>query len=186
MANEVLIKQGSQWLFADVGTDFASTSATAANNLKVGTPTEVQIDLSSLGNGGGARESDKTGVSTPWAARFTMDACVQFSTSNFPSDGGTVDFYWNATPSSAAATANMGGLTGSDAAYTDSAGSLGQLIYVGSMTARATALNIGHVGIFSPPYNWGNLVIVNNTTSDFNSSMDETHVVMTEIIDEIQ
>lgn len=188
MANEVLIKYGTQLLFADHGTDFGAAPATAGNSLIIGAPTDVQIDLTGVAASGGARESDKTGDLGATRARlFQVDACLEFETA--PTDGGRVDFYWAFSPSATAATGNPGGLTGSDAAVTDTDGILGQLQYIGSMTVRNNVINIGKVGVFTPLHRYGILVIVNQADQALRSTataMDETHITVTPIIDEVQ
>ncbi len=187
MANEILQKIGLQLLFADHATDFGAAPATAANSLIIGAPTDVQIDLTGLAASGGAREAAKASLVTPWSSRWTVDACTEHETA--PADGGVVVFYWAASPSSTAATGNPGGLTGVDAAFTDTAGILGQFQWIGSLLLRNNVINIGHVGVFSPVFEDGILAIVNQGSTAMRSTataMDETHIVMTEIIDEIQ
>ena len=53
---------------------------------------------------------------------------------------------------------------------------------------RNTAINIGHVGMLIPRYQFGNLVVINYTDAAFigAGNMDETHIVMSEVIDDIQ
>lgn len=187
--NEVLLKTGAtQLLFADHGTDFGAAPATAANSLIFGgTPTDVQMDLTGVAASGGARHSAKGNLGSPWAARWSMDACIEFESA--PALGGTVEFYWAHSPSSTAATGNVGEVTGSDAAFTDDIGNLGQMIYVGSLVVHNNVVNIGHIGILVPLYQYGSLVIVNNASTAFRSTataMDETHIVLTELIDDIQ
>lgn len=187
MANEILVKQGSQWLFADHATDFGAAPATAANSLIQGAPTDVQLDLTGVAASGGARASAKATLATPWAARWSVDACLEFEAA--PTDGGAVNFYWASSPSSTAGTGNPGGLTGADEAHTDTTGTLGQMIYIGSLLVRNNVISIGHVGILSAPYEYGMLLVVNQADQALRSTataMDETHIVMTEIIDEVQ
>lgn len=187
MPNEILLKQGIQFLFRDV-TDFPSSGAgpptTAANNLIIGTPTQVQIDLTSVAASGGARHSAKLDLTTPWGSWWSLDACMESAVA--PTDGGVFNFYWAQSPSTTAATGNPGGVTGSDAAFTDTVGNLGQLMEIGALTVRNNVINIGHVGILSPPFQYGSLVVVNNTDQATHTVMDETHIVLTEIIDEVQ
>lgn len=190
MANEILTKTGVQWLFRDA-TDFPTSGAgpptTAANNLIVGSPTQVQWDLTGVAGSGGSRASAKATLATPWATIFSVDACLEFETA--PADGGAVDFYWATSPNSTAATGNPGGLTGSDEAITDTGGILGQLQFIGVLTVRNNVINIGHVGLIQPPFEYGMLLLVNRASTALRSTstaMDETHVVVTEIIDEVQ
>lgn len=187
MANEVLVKSGAQFLFANHAGDFGAAPATAANSLIIGTPTDVEIDLTGVAASGGARHSAKGDLTTPWSREWSVDACLEFEAA--PTDDDTVAFYWAASPSATAATGNPGGVTGSDAAFTDTDGNLGQMQFIGSLVVRNNVINIGRVGLFTPAYQYGSLVIVNQADQALRSTataMDETHVVMTELIDEIQ
>jgi len=186
--NNILLKQGAtQILFADHATDFGAAPATAANSLIVGTPTDVQIDLTGVAATGGARESAKVDLGATRAELYELMACIEFESA--PADGGNVFFYWAPSPSSAAATGNPGGATGSDAAYTDSVGKLGQLELIGTLTTRNTVLNIGLVDVFTPSNRYGSLIIVNQASTALRSTataMDETHAVLSPVVTEIQ
>ena len=192
MVTEFLIKTGIQIVFADTGTDFTGSPiapTTAANSLIVGTPdSSYQMDLTSLGAAGGARESAKADVAgssgSAWAPTWSVDACLEHAAT--PTDNEVVDFFWAATPSSGAATGNAGGLTGSDAAYTTTDGKLLQMMPLGVLVLKASVINIGHVGIFTPPHRYGILVIKNRSAAAMHTAMDETHIVFTEIVDESQ
>ena len=183
-AGDLLLKYGTQLLFADHGTDFGAAPATAANNIIVGVPVDVDMDLTGLAAAGGARESDKT--ATLGATRgtiFRVDACLEFETA--PADGGTVDFYWGGSPNTTAASGNPASLTGTDAAVTETDGKLGQLQYIGTMTLENDVINIGRVGTFVPEHLYGILVIENNGSTALRSTataMDETHVTVTPLI----
>lgn len=184
-ANDTKIKYGTpQLLFADHATDFGPAPATAANSLIIGTPTDVQIDLTGVAATGGARESNKTAdLGDPHDALFLVEACIEFETA--PADGGSVAFYWANSPSGTAGTGNPGGLTGADAAFTDTTGNLGQMQFIGSLSLRNNVINIGQVGLFQPLHRYGILVVVNNGSTAFRSTataMDETHIVMTPIV----
>lgn len=182
MANESDLKyDGNQLLFADHATDFGAASATAANSLLVGAQTDIQLDLTGVVASGGARQSAKSGdLGDPRVSMYRFDACIEFETA--PTDGGTVDFYWGGSPSATAGTGNGAGLTGSDAAFTDTAGLLGQLTYIGSLVVRNNVICIGHVGILRPDHQYGSLVVVNNADQALRSTataMDETHITAT-------
>ena len=190
MANEVLQKQGLQFLFADA-TDFPNAGAgpptTAANSLLIGAGTKVQIDCTALAAAGGARQSAQADLTTPWASQWALMACTEHATA--PADGETVDFYWAPSTNSAAATGNTGATTGSDAAFTDSAGNLGQMQFIGSLILTTAVINIGFVGLLNPITQYGSLVVINQSAADLFAAagnMDETHFVLNEIIDEIQ
>lgn len=188
MATEAHSKNDAQWLFADHATDFGAAPATAANSLIVGTPTDIQIDLTNVAADGGGRASAKAtlGASTR-AMEFSVDACIEFEAA--PTDNDLVDFYWAASPSSTAGTGNPAALTGADEAFTPTDGKLGQLSHIGSLTCRANVINIGHVGIFEAPHPYGMLVVVNNADQAMRSTataMDETHIVIQEVHPELQ
>lgn len=185
MANEQYIKYGTQLLFADHATDFGAAPATANNSLIVGTPTDVQIDLTGVAASGGARQSAKSGDlgDTTRGTYFRVDACIEFEVA--PSDGNVVRFYWAGSPSSTAAVGNGGGVTGSDAAYTDTPGTLTQLTAIGELVCRNNFVCIGSVGILVPEHRYGSLVVVNEADQAIRSTataMDETHITLTPII----
>ena len=180
MADESDLKyDGTQLLFGDHATDFGAAPTTAANSIIIGTPTDVQIDLTSVAASGGARESAQFDFGDPRASMYIVDACVEFAVA--PSDGDTVDFYLGMSPSATAATGNPGSLTGSDAAYTDTSGKLAQMKYIGSLTCENSTINIGHVGRLQPSHRYGILVVVNNADQALHTVMDETHITLTPI-----
>jgi len=183
-AGDAKLKYGAtQLVFADHATDFNNTPATAANSLVIGTPTEVQMDLTGVAATGGARESAKCDVGDPRDVQYYVDACLEFESA--PTDGGTVDFYWGASPSGTAGTANYGVLTGADAAITDTAGNLGQLQYIGSLSVKNAVINIGRVGIFTPYHRYGSLAVVNNASTALRSTAtaaDEIHICLTPVV----
>lgn len=186
----VLQKYGTQLLFADV-TDFPNSGAgpptTAANNLIVGSPTKVQIDLTSVAAAAG-RQSAKTAtlaaVGTAWPMEWVLGACLEHVAT--PTAGETVEFYWNASPNSTAATGNSGAASGSDAAYTVTGKT--QLIFIGAMVLTANVINIdADIGKLWLPHLYGSLIVVNVCpTKAMHSVMDETHITLTPIIPDIQ
>ena len=126
-------------------------------------------------------------MTTPWGTKWRVNACLEFESA--PADGGIVEFYWAESPITTAATGNPGGLTGTDAAFTDTDGILGQMHLIGSLRLRNNVINIGKVGVFTPYHQYGILAVVNKGSTELRSTataMDETHIVMTEVIDEIQ
>ena len=186
MANEVLIKQGTQLSFADHAGDFAPA---AAESFEV-TPTDVQLTLSGVTNGA-ARQSDKIDLGATRAAQYSVKAAIEWFSA--PTAGNTVDFYWFSSPVTTEANANTGNADGGDSAYTGDGGgtvaqSVPQLQYIGAMTVTDLAgVQHAHVGIFSPEDRFGGLVVVNNSAVTLAATDDiETHIVMTELIDEVQ
>ena len=100
-----------------------------------------------------------------------------------------VDFYWAASPNSTAGTGSAGGTCGADAACTATAGNRGEMQFIGSLPLRNNVIAIGFVGILTPIHQYGNLVVVNLASTALRSTataMDETHITLTELIDEVQ
>lgn len=191
--NDILRTYGTSFIFADV-TDFPASGVgpptTAANDIRIGATsgaTVSQIDLTAIATGV-ARESSKIDLgATGKGHEYMLSACLEFASA--PTDGEVVDFYWAGSPNPTAAEGNPGGLTGSDADVTDTAGILGQLTYIGSMTLRANVINISDdIGTFVPKHRYGMLLVINQATPAMNSAgnMDETHIIMTELIDQVQ
>ncbi len=191
--NEVLRKYGTSFIFADV-TDFPNSgvgpSTTAANDIRIGSTsgaTVAQLDLTVLAASGGARESDKVDLgATSKGHRWMVNACLEHVAT--PALGGVVEFWWAASENATAASGNPGGLTGSDAGFTDDVGILGQMTFIGFLPMRVNIINIGYVGEFTPPTRYGILVVINKDAATMFAAAagDETHIIMTELIDDIQ
>lgn len=185
----VLQQAGTQLLFSDV-TDFSGGDgppATAANSLIIGSPTVVQIDCTGVAAAAG-RQSDKTATlahaGTAWPEYWVLGACTEHVAT--PTAGEEVEFYWNASPNSTAATGNSGGASGSDGAFTVAGKT--QLIFIGSLVLRAATININAaIGKLWMPYLYGSLVIVNaSPTKAMGAAMDEQHFVLTPVFPDIQ
>lgn len=185
---EVLQVYGDSFLFADV-TDFPNAGAgppeTAANDLRVGTGTKVQIDLTLLAAAAG-RQSAKLALPAAWAEKFVLGACIEHEAA--PDAGGTVEFWWAASPNSTAGTGNPTGVSGADDAYTVAYKT--QLIFIGSLTVIAATINRDPaVGVLWPPHRYGSLIVINSTSSKFletATAMDNTHIVLASVIPDLQ
>ena len=186
--NKVLRVYGTQLLFADHATDFGAAPATAANSLIIGSPTEVQMNMSVIA-AAAAWQSAKTAtlahINSAWPITWRLGACMESTAT--PAAGGTFDFYWNTSPSATVGTGNSGAATGTDLAF--AIAGLDQLILIGSLTVRAAVINIdGNIGTFEMPDLYGSLIVVNNTSvaMQADSVADETHITLTPLIDDIQ
>ena len=167
-----------QLLFADHATDFGAAPATAGNSLIIGTPTDVQIDVSSL-TADSARASAKFDLGGNRPPLYRLDACMEGGTA--PSDGESYEFWIAESPSTTAGTGNPAGLTGVDEAVTYTRGLVGQAKYIGSMLCRNVAINIStNIGEFRPTHRYGMLIIVNRA-STMAATVDEVHVTLTPI-----
>ncbi len=186
---ESLQVYGQQLLFADV-TDFPNAGAgppeTAANDLRIGTPTKVQIDLTLLAAAAG-RQSDKTAdLGAAFPREWMLGACIEHEAA--PTAGGTVEFWWAGSPNSTAATGNPTGVTGADGAYT--VANKTQLKLIGVMTVINAVINKQpEIGVLPLKYRYGSLIVINKTSSKFLETavaMDNTHIVLTPIIPDLQ
>lgn len=161
-----------------------------------------QIDLTSLGNGA-ARQGAKADMAVMrvvnrggdanaycripyrWAVtlRIEMDVAA--------TDNRTVDLYWGASLSSVVGTANPGGLSGADAAYTGSADStlaesLLQLQLIGSLALLndvATTVQ-QQTFITALPLRYGMPVVMNNGGQAFEGNAVEMSITFTPLMDE--
>ncbi len=185
---ELFQRYGKQLLFADHSGDFDNSApATAANSLIIGTPTNVQMNLSVVANSA-LWQSAKTaslavaGTSGVWPKYWLLGACLEHAAT--PAAGTTCRFYWNPSPNVVAATGNSGGASGGDAAY--SAAGTAQLMHIGTMTLRNTVINIDtRVGKLWMPHLFGSLIFENNSGVAMmaGADADEIHMTLTPAYD---
>ncbi len=190
MATQLLLqKYGTQLMFADFATDFDNpTDPTAANYLVVGTPTEVQMNLSVIA-AAAAWQSAKTATlvhtSPAWPIEWILGAGLESTAA--PAAGGTFDFYWNASPSATAGTANSGAASGTDLAF--AIAGLDQLRRIGTMVVQAAVINIQtEISRFYMPHLYGSLIVVNNTSVAMvaDADADECHITLTPVLPDFQ
>jgi len=190
MANEVLQKVGTQIIFADHATDFSGGAT--KNSLEVA-GTDVQIDLTGLADDAG-RESAKFDFGPTRAARYSCMAVIESDGTGFTT-GHTIDFYLASSPISTDANGNPGQIDGADAAAPSGYGTLDELLqqclFIGSLIVENTAstVQVGQVGVFSPPERYGILIVVNRgdqTIDATGGTADQHHVVFNPIVDEVQ
>jgi len=160
MPNEIYSKAQTAIVIADT-TDYAGD---------IGTRTD-QILLAALADGA-SRQSDKVDLAISGAylaARYDVYAAIEFDVA--PADLKWMDFYVGFSPSAVAATANPGGCSGADAAYTGSAGStmdesLKQLLHLGSLSCTndaATVVQFQYIGSFVAAERYACFVVDNNS-----------------------
>ena len=188
MTNEVLQKTGTQICFADHATDFGGGAA--KTSLEQGTPTDVQIDLTSLADGAG-RESAKVDLGATRAPAYSVMAAIEFAAT--PTSGEVVELYWAPSPDGTAANGNPMEIDGADAAAPSGIGTLAELVdsclFIGNFicTDDATgSVQSQPVGILHPPERYGILIVKNESGAAFHSDAVESHVVFNPIIDEVQ
>lgn len=179
MANEVLLKQGTAVVLADV-TDYAGDGGTRTD----------QIDLTSIANNA-ARQSAKVDLGALRAPRHAVTGAMEVDVA--PASGTVIELYWGPSTHATAATANPGGLSGSDAAYSGTSGdslddSLKQLDFIGAIVCTSDAdpaLQI-QTFVYSPTTRYGCLVVYNKSGQAFVADAIEMFVTFTPLIDEIQ
>ena len=175
--HEVLLKTGTALVWADA-TDYGQDDE------------DYQIDLTSLANGA-ARQGAKGDLGATRPRRYAVHVWIEMDVA--PASGATVDVYWAASAHATAATENPGGCSGSDAAYTGTAGdslddSLKQLDFIGSciLTADAATVVQRFTFVYSPPLRYGMPVIDNNGGQAFEGDAIEMAFKMIPIVDEVQ
>ena len=190
MTSKVLIQEQDgtpvQICFRD-STDF---SPTAANDLRKGSPTLVQLDLTSVSDTA-YRQSTKVDLGENRAPEYHVRAALEFGAT--PTAGEPCLLYWAPSSSSTAGTGNAANVSGADGAYTgyssDGDASVRQLQYIGTFycTARATTIvQVGEIGVFVPPERYGSLVFKNDSGIAMHTDAVEMHIVFDPIVPETQ
>lgn len=179
MANEILVKNGTPIVWAD-STDFGGSPIARTD----------QIDLTSLGSGA-ARQGAKVDLGATRAARYDVTLRVEFDVA--PSSQDVVSLWWAASPSATAGTANPGGVSGSDAAYTGTGGdsladSILQLTHIGNLVCTSDAATTvqQQAFIFFPESRYGTPVVYNEADQAFEGDAVEMSIIFMPVIDEVQ
>lgn len=187
MANDILIEEKTPIVWADT-TDYAGDGGARTHQIDL---TGVLAAAARQGAKADVAAAAYSGVADRRARVFSVTARIEFATA--PADGDTVDIYMAPSLSAVAGTANPGGCTGADAAYTGTAGStlaesLLQLDFVGSLicTNDATTVVLQQTFVYSPPLRYVSLVVVNNTADNFEADAVEMSITMTPLVYEIQ
>ncbi len=177
MANEILVKTGTAKVWADA-TDYTPNDE------------DYQIDLTSLADGA-ARQGAKGDLGATRPRRYAVEVWIEYDVA--PVSGTTCDIYWAPSAHATAATENHGGASGSDAAYTGTAGdslddSLKQLDFIGSciLTSDAATVVQRFSFVYSPPHRYGMPVIDNNGGQALEGDAVEMAFKMIPIVDEVQ
>jgi len=182
MTQEVLIKDGTAKVWAD-STDYSSTVS--------GLTRTHQIDLTSLASGS-YREGAKADLGATRARRFLVLAAFEIAASAASDE--IIKIFWAGSPSGTAANANPGGTSGSDGAYSGTAGdsaddSAKQLIHVGNFITTSdntTVVQYQVVGVLEDIPRYGMPVVKNGSTGALHSDAVEMYIALIPIVDEIQ
>lgn len=180
MANEILEKNGTAIVWADIGGDFGDSPIAGT----------VQITLVSLASTA-ARQGVKVDLGATRAARYDVTLRVEFDVA--PTSQNQVSLWWAPSPSAVAGTANPGGVSGTDAAYTGTAGdsladSILQLQYVGALICTSDAAAVVNQQSFTvfPQCRYGSPVVYNEADQAFEGDDIEMSIIFMPVIDEIQ
>jgi hypothetical protein len=162
MANDVLRTTGTTLTWRSFGGDYALTLA----NLASGAARQ-----GAKGDLGGARAD-------LWAVRVTVAMGAA------PTNGRAIEIYWSSSTSATVGADNTGACTGTDAAWTGTAGGglattklQLQLIGIMPMTNDGSGVTQIWEGVFSPTERYGMPVIV-NTTDQALANLDHTVVLV--------
>ena len=184
MATESLVKTGTATVWSDT-TDYVSTVS--------GLTRTHQIDLTSLA-AGAARQGAKADLGATRAAKYNVLVAIEFVGSSGTLSGEEVDIHFAFSPSATAGNANPGGTTGTDAAYTGTAGdsladSVLQLELAGTLVTTSddtTVVQYQKVGEIFATGRYVSPVLVNNATGAFVADAVEMYIALEPIIDEFQ
>lgn len=179
MPTDILIAHGTPTVWADT-TDYAGDGGTRTD----------QIDLTSLASGA-ARQGAKADLGATRAAVFAVTVGIEFDVA--PTSGDIVSIWWAPSVSATAATANPGGISGSDAAYTGTAGdsladSILQLTLIGNLVVTSDAATVVEFQtfIFSPELRYGSPVVFNEADQALEGDAIEMFVTFTPLKDQSQ
>lgn len=181
MPNEILHKTGTPIVIADA-TDWPSGGAHGFGN------DNYQIDLTSLANGA-ARQSAKIDFGATRARLYAVRVGIEVDVA--PTAGTLIEFYLSPSASDTAGTGNDGGASGADGAY--KAGEEDewkrQLVYLGALVLTADAaptVQIGTIGLITPPERYGSIVVVNKSGQALEGDAAEMFIALVPIKDEVQ
>jgi len=182
MANIINTIDGTATVWSDT-TDYSSTVSGLART--------HQIDLTSLADAA-ARQGAKGDLTATRARRYKALAAIEYAVA--PASGVVLSIYWASSPSGTAANANPGGTSGSDAAYTGTAGdsladSLLQLQFVGDMILTADATTVvqyQEIGLLEDILRYGMPVVMNSGGQALHSDAVEMYVALIPLLDEVQ
>ncbi len=187
--NAVVEKTGAQCVLADHLTDF--TTPTAKNDFTLAGYTDVQCDLTSLGNDAG-REAAKLDLGAVRAPSYTIDGALESAATPFTT-GERIDIYDSPSHNATASDGNLGNMDGVDGAAPSGEGTLDELLqkldFVGSGIVENTASTVQSMVFnkeWEPAHRYHSFVIVNRATGILIANADEHHITITENLPDIQ
>jgi hypothetical protein len=181
MATDILIADGTAIVFADT-TDYSGDLGTRTH----------QLDLTGITDTS-ARQSAKADFGATRAAQYAVVVAIEFGASA-PTAGEVVKFFLSQSPSATAATANPGGASGSDAAYTGTSGSsiaesVLQMTDLGVLTVTndgAGTVQYERIGTLLLPMRYGSVVAWNEAGQTFDADAAKMGVALYPLKDQSQ
>ena len=153
--SKIQFNEGTPIVWADI-TDYAGDGGSRTH----------QILLAALADGA-ARQGAKADLGNPRPRQYAVTMRLEYDVA--PADNTFAYLYWAPSLSAVAATANPGGVSGADGAYTGTAGStiaesLNQLEFIGSipLTNDADTIIQQKTWLFTPQTRYGTPVVLNS------------------------
>lgn len=147
------------------------------------------ITLASIANAA-ARQGAKGDLGATRAQRWAVR--LQLNMDSAPANGAVVELWWSSSSSGTAGTDNTGGASGTDAAYSGTAGGAVaatkyQLQLIGVMPLTADADSIVQIKefIFTPTQRYGMPVLVNLSGQALEGDDDSHSITFTPLIDQV-
>lgn len=171
---------GTPIVWADIAGDFGDSPIAGT----------VQISLVSLA-AAAARQGVKVDLGATRAARYDVTLRVEYDVA--PTSGNICSLWWAASPSTTAGTANPGGVSGTDAGYTGTAGdsladSILQLQHIGDLVCTSDAATVVNQQswTFFPTERYGSIVVFNEADQALEGDDIEMSIIFNPVIDEVQ
>lgn len=175
---DFLIGPGTPIVWADIGGDFGDSPIAGT----------VQLTLVSLADAA-ARQGPKVDLGATRAAAYSVTLRLEYDVA--PVSGTIAELWWAPSPHTTAGTANPGGVSGTDAAYTGTAGdsladSINQLTLIGIMylTSDAATVVQQQTWVFSPEERYGSPVIYNTGGQALEGDDIEMSLIFTPLVDQ--
>lgn len=170
MANEILIKQGTEITWQASGGDYAITL--------------TGLDPNS------ARQGAKADLGAQRPRRYALQISSEFDID--PTPGDPIEVWWAASHSNVAGTGNPGDTSGLDGAYQSTIAAINEhtrhLQFVGALIATSNASSTlqNSLFVFEPPTRYGMPVVVNKCDEDLSGTASDHVIRLLPIVDEVQ
>jgi len=179
--SDITLEVGTQLLFNDSS---AYVPLDALGSIELATPTDVEMNLIGVLDTA-AYGSAKADLTANRALAYSVIAALEMAAT--PTTGEPVNFYWCPSPTSVAGDGNPGYVTGLDADYTGTPGTLAEglalLQYIGTLICTAdAAVQVAIINPkFEPSERYGTLIVENQSGATIATDAIETAIAFTPI-----